>query len=773
VSIDRNDVVSWGVLAAGLLIAAGLVAFTHSLPRPAPADADAGSFSAERAMRLVTRLTDEIGHRPNGTAAHARAAEVIADELRAIPGVEVELQHVGGVQQYPQDPFPFPPFIYETTNVVARIEGRSTDAVLLDAHFDTLTDSVGAGDDAMGVAALVEAARAIAQGPELAHSIVLNVNGAEEVGLLGAAGFLQHRYARDVKAYIYLDTGPQGRPVIIGAGPGNGWLLETYASAARSPSATVIGQDLIDSGLLPHNGDFRPFHDAGLIGIDVAALGDFWAIHTPLDRPERIDHSTLQLMGDDLLGGARGLAQSALPGNIDHGATVYYDLLGSVMLVYSMTTARVLAAIVLALLVGALVLARRRGALTARQVGGALLRVALVALAAFIAALLAGVLLSFVIGRPHGWFSAPWIAVWAFGAPAIAAAIGVLALRRRCPPETAPLATWAGALLLWAIWLTLAAIAGAGSGYIPLWWAGPGVLAFIVALLRPRWRRWLWLLAFVPGAVLTLSFVVIILPFLCADIGLVPAPVPLDGLVAAFIGVTVAVIVPVAVVPIAGFRRLGRVALVGVAIAAGGVIAAAVHHPYTADRPKRVRAAVVVRGGESALLVASHDALPLDEVLADVPEAVPYDPPWSPIAGFDPPFSYQLPAAPPGFDAPHIEVLSSSYDASRDARTVRIRLVSDGPQLRLLIPTTSLRGWSLGPVPERSLDENRTLAIFEGAGPEARELTLELGGREPVDIELYDVRGPSTAPELEALRRRLPPWTALHAQEIWSIVEHL
>jgi hypothetical protein len=33
----------------------------------------------------------------------------------------------------------------------------------------------------------------------------------------------------DVRAYIYLDGGPRGKPLIIGAGPHNAWLLELDA----------------------------------------------------------------------------------------------------------------------------------------------------------------------------------------------------------------------------------------------------------------------------------------------------------------------------------------------------------------------------------------------------------------------------------------------------------------------------------------------------------------------------------------------------------------
>lgn len=767
----RNELTSWGVLLAGLLIAPGLVMWSQSLPPAVPADAGPEHFSAERAMRVVRHLTDDIGMRLNGTPAQEQAAQYLADELRSIPGVDVEIQRVSGVHQYSQEQIPFPPFVYHTVNVVARIEGREPDAVLLNAHYDTLTEGVGAGDDAIGVAAIVEAARILATGPQLDHSIVINLNGAEEVGMLGAAGFLEHRWARDVRAYLYIDGGPRGKPIIIGAGPGNAWLLRTYAGAAQTAACTAISQDVIDSGMLPHNGDFTPFHDAGIAGIDIAALADFWAIHTPLDTPERVDLSTVQLMGDELLAGARALAQSELPGNVDQRRFVYYDLLSLYTLVYSTDVARLLAGIALALVVVALLLAIRRKELAIGHMGIALGRLLLIVFAMPVASIVAAVFLGFVVGRPHGWFSAPWVAILAFGAPAIAAALGIQSLRLRCPREKVTLATWAAALIFWSLWSLLAAATGAGSGYVPLWWSGLGAIGFLGALFKPTWRPWLWLVSFVPCAILPLEFLVQMIPFIIADVGLVPSPAPLDGLIAMVIALTAIIVVPVALVPIAGARLMKRVALGCALLAVVGIVVAALHEPYTAERPKRVRASIVVRDGENSLLIASRDALPLDAALADVQEAVPYDRPWAVLPLFEPVYTYQLPADPPSFYEPRIEVLSSSYDERRDVRELRIRLVSNGPQLRLFIPQSSLVAWSLGVVPEQSLDENRMLVMFEGAEPEARELTLELHGQEPVEVELIDVRGPSEAPEIRALRERLPDWVALETNEIWAVRE--
>src|SRR5512140_861102 len=75
-------------------MAAALVLSVRALAPPAPVgrDAPADRFSEERARDVVATLTRDIGLRPNGSAAHARAAEYLAAELRKLSGVEVELQ---------------------------------------------------------------------------------------------------------------------------------------------------------------------------------------------------------------------------------------------------------------------------------------------------------------------------------------------------------------------------------------------------------------------------------------------------------------------------------------------------------------------------------------------------------------------------------------------------------------------------------------------------------------------------------------------------------
>jgi Zn-dependent M28 family amino/carboxypeptidase len=91
-------------------------------------------------------------------------------------------------------------------NVVGVIPGSDPvlrdQVVLIDAHYDHLgirtgqgPDSImnGADDDASGVVAVMEIARALARGPAPKRTVVVAATTGEEVGLLGTRWYIQHR----------------------------------------------------------------------------------------------------------------------------------------------------------------------------------------------------------------------------------------------------------------------------------------------------------------------------------------------------------------------------------------------------------------------------------------------------------------------------------------------------------------------------------------------------------------------------------------------------
>jgi len=755
-----------GTIAALLMLSAGALVPPASLGRDAPVD----RFSEARARDIVRQLSEGIGRRVNGTEGYAQAAEFLAAELRKIPGVEVETQQSSGTHTHKM--FPSYPFVYQTTNVLGRLPGKTSDSILLDAHFDTLVDSVGAADDAAGVACILELLRVLAREAPLDRTIVVNLNGGEEMGGLGAVAFLKHAWAKEVRAYIYLEALPGGRALLAGAGPGNPWLAKTYAHAVPAPLGNVLAQELTQSGLLPFNGDFTPFHEAGLVGLDIAMVGDAWAVHTQLDRLERLEAGGMQHMGDAALAATRALASSGTRLAPDSERAVYYDILGRWMVAYSMSVGRVLGLVALVAFALFLLRSRRRGLLSLRGVLAACGWNCLGVVTGVLAALLPALALKLILHRSLGWFSKPALVVACFSLPAAAGMLWIhsrwraRALRKMDDDvDRVALTAWMGGLLFWAVWLLLATIRGAGTGYIPFYWVAGGAVGLLVATLYPPARLAGLLVGFIPGATVTIEVATMVIASIVPMAGMTPSNVPTDMVIATLVGLATGLLGVVAFTLPYRTGGLGRAALLCAGLGIVGIAVTALHSPYSAACPKRLMAVQAADAGQSALLIASTGADGMRPLLPIFPDATLALATWPSLDLMMPPFTHTLPAPAPTMPAPRAVVTSDHHDPATDTRQIILHLEGTSPQLRLSIPAKALVGWSVtSNLSAISPTEGRYLLHFEGVPAAGVDIQLTLRGADPVELDLRGIDGaPAAGPDIEALRRRLPDWVTLNS----------
>ncbi|CAB1318161.1 unnamed protein product [Coregonus sp. 'balchen'] len=165
----------------------------------------------------------------------------------------------------------------------------------------------GASDDAVSCAVMLEVLHSLANlSTPLRHGVVFLFNGAEETMMQASHGFItQHPWAKQVRAFINLEAaGVGGKELVFQTGPENPWLIQAYVHAAKHPFASVVGQEIFQSGLIPSDTDFRIYRDFGNIpGIDLAFIENGFIYHTKYDSPDRIPTDSIQRAGDACVNG--------------------------------------------------------------------------------------------------------------------------------------------------------------------------------------------------------------------------------------------------------------------------------------------------------------------------------------------------------------------------------------------------------------------------------------------------------------------------------------
>jgi hypothetical protein len=737
------------------VVAAALVAARPPAPRPAGAPPEA--FSEERAWPVFLHLTRTIGSRATGTPPWRQASTYLVEKLRELPGVEVELQEGPGVVQRG---WSVESVQHSARNVLARIPGRRTEAILLTAHYDSAPEGAGAGDDGLAAAALVEIARALASGPRLERTVILNLSGAEELWCAGAHRFLEHPWSREVRAFVNLDSmGTSGRLLLFRVTADDRGLLEAYARAVPQPHGSAIAQDLFKTGVIPSGTEFAVYAEQGkLHGLDLALYEDGYAYHTALDTAERVERGTMQHLGETALAVTRELA-NALPGQ---GSAIgsYYDVLGLSFFTHSPRAVGVLMLLALLAAAGAVGAVLRRESRGVRWVLGGLLSSLLGLLASLLAAALGAGLLV-LLGRTFGWFARPWLAVVGFGGLALAGFLAVQhlwagrALKRGAGHREVMLGTWAGALGVWGLLGAVSVAMGAGAAYLPLWWLATGALGLAVATLASRYTWAGWLLAFVPGALITARLGTMLLVVFIPLAGRMTAGVPLDLVIALLVALPVALCALVGVPRALEAGAPGRVGALAGGVALLAVGAMALVPPFTAERPQRLRVEQRDEAGRSTLVFRGSGGQELLEAMKELPGARRADAgQWRLDVGDAPPVEQDA------------ELTVQAPATSAGLRKVTVRLQAQGAQeLKLKIPREALAEWSLGSLPELRAGDAFYRAAHVEPPAEGWEVTLTLRGDAPVPVEFSQVLDTPSA-EASAVLERLPPWVS------WSARRH-
>ncbi len=288
-------------LAPAVLLAA---LFAAGCGANAPGDHHtAARFDPARAFRDL-RAQVALGPRPTGSAANRRDARLIARELRAAGAKGVRIQH---------------PYL----NVVGRLPGRRTGAVVLGAHHDTkdIPGFVGANDGASGIALLLELARDLPRplpGPSIDFAFFdaeesrgpsSSARAFERSGDRGSRQYV--RYASEggrqgspplhaINAMVLFDMVGDCRLQIPREATSTASLYRLFARAARAQRGSTSPFRGTTDAVLD---DQTPFEDAGIPAVDLIDFdygpgpspGRFW--HTRADNLRHVCARSLGAVG--------------------------------------------------------------------------------------------------------------------------------------------------------------------------------------------------------------------------------------------------------------------------------------------------------------------------------------------------------------------------------------------------------------------------------------------------------------------------------------------
>ncbi|MBC3873160.1 M28 family peptidase [Undibacterium flavidum] len=354
------------LLALFLLISLALSSVQPPAPALTPQTPAAGQFSLIAAQTQLREITRE--RHPVGSLAHDAVRDYLVAEIKAM-GLEPQIHNS------------FASFEKGTAsgqvqNIVVRLSGRNAaldqnkKALLLVAHYDAVPNSFGAGDDGVSVISILQTLRVLKSQAPLANDVICLLSDAEEVGLLGAAGFAKdHTWMKDVGMLLNFDNRGNAGPVLMfEPTAGNGQLITGLAQAVPGVISNSMMYEVYKA--LPNDTDFTVFRKQGIPGLNFAMIQNISSYHTRYDRSELISPASQQQQGAMMLALVRHFGNQDLTQlTADDHVYFSFPLLGLVH--YPVGYALPIALLISALGIACFWLARKHGQVRALATLGA------------------------------------------------------------------------------------------------------------------------------------------------------------------------------------------------------------------------------------------------------------------------------------------------------------------------------------------------------------------------------------------------------------------
>jgi hypothetical protein len=260
-------------------------------------EAPLSEFSTKRALETVK----EISKKPHyvGSKNHEIVAQYLQKQLKNL-GLEPSFQEGFTMTEKGT--------LVKSKNIIAKIKGTSnTKALLLLSHYDSAphSSSLGASDDASGVATILESVRAyLYNKTQHKNDIIILFSDAEELGLNGASLFVtQHQWAKKVGLALNFEARGSSGPsyMLMETNQGNAKMVDAFSSGnVQYPVSNSLMYSIYK--MLPNDTDLTVFREQGQIqGFNFAFIDSHFNYHTAQDNFQNLDPKTLAHQGTYLV----------------------------------------------------------------------------------------------------------------------------------------------------------------------------------------------------------------------------------------------------------------------------------------------------------------------------------------------------------------------------------------------------------------------------------------------------------------------------------------
>jgi len=279
-------------------------------------------FQTDRAFARLTRILGSEAPHPVDSLANDFVRDRLVGEIRSLgfsPVIRDDFHCTEGRESMR---------CARVRNVMFWIGEPGANAVMIASHYDSVPAGPGAGDDGAGVAASLEIS-ALLKDKELARPVLVLITDGEEVGLVGAASFVdKDPFAKLVSAVVSMEArGVSGPVAMFQTSTPNGRDIGALKSDIKSAFTNSLAADVYE--VLPNDTDVTKYLKLDIDVSNFAIGGSPEFYHTPRDNLAMLDKRSFFHMGVSALNTVEAYLEQT--GDEPEQQWIYTDIYGLVV----------------------------------------------------------------------------------------------------------------------------------------------------------------------------------------------------------------------------------------------------------------------------------------------------------------------------------------------------------------------------------------------------------------------------------------------------------